>query len=79
GEAVASEAYKGWRTGLEKKGYREWQDRKGRKVFAKLTSYSRGTLTFVEPDGTCSRTKEESLSEQDQAWIDEQKKMRNMQ
>jgi thioredoxin-related protein len=78
GEAVSSEAYKGWRVGLEKKGYREWRDRKGRKIFAKLTSYSKGSLTFIEPDGTRSRTLEASLSDQDRAWIAEQKKLRNM-
>ena len=77
GEAVSSEAYKGWRAGLEKKGYREWQDRKDRKIFAKLTSYSKGTLTFIEPDGTRSKTQEENLSDKDRAWIAEQKKMRN--
>ncbi len=78
-EAVSAESYKGWRAGLEKKGYREWQDRKERKIFAKLTSYSKGTLTFIEPDGTRSRTREETLSDKDQAWIAEQKKLRNMQ
>lgn len=78
GEAVSSEAYKGWRSGLEKKGYREWRDRRDRKIFAKLTSYSNGTLTFIEPDGTRSKTQEASLSDKDQAWIAEQKKLRNM-
>jgi Thioredoxin-like domain len=78
-EAVSSEAYKGWRQGLEKKGYREWQDRKGRKVFARLTSYSNGTLTFIEPDGTRSRTSESKLSDSDRAWITEQKKLRHLQ
>ena len=73
-EAVSAEAYKGWRAGLEKKGYREWQDRKERKIFAKLTSYNKGTLTFIEPDGTRSRTQETSLSDKDRAWIAEQKK-----
>lgn len=78
GEAVSSEAYKGWRAGLEKKGYREWQDRKDRRIFAKMTSYSNGTLTFIEPDGTRSKTQESSLSDKDRAWVAEQKKMRNM-
>lgn len=78
-EAVSAEAYKGWRAGLEKKGYREWQDRKERKLFARLTSYSHGTLTFIEPDGTRSRTQEESLSDKDRAWIAEQKKLRKLQ
>ena len=78
-EAVAAESYKGWRAGLEKKGYREWQDRKQRKIFARLTSYSKGTLTFIEPDGTRSRTREETLSDKDRAWISEQKKLKNIQ
>lgn len=79
GEAVSSTAYQAWRKGLEKKGYREWQDRRGRKVFARLTSYSKGILTFIEPDGTRSRTQETNLSGSDQAWISEQKKLRNLQ
>jgi len=78
GEAVASEAYKGWRTGLEKKGYREWQDRRGRKIFAKLTVYLKGELHLIEPDGTRSKTREEGLSNGDQAWIAAQKKLRHM-
>lgn len=77
-ESVSSEATKGWRTGLEKKGYREWQDRKGRKVFAKLTSYSKGTLTLIEPDGTRSRTTEDKLSDEDKSWIVQQKTIRNI-
>jgi thioredoxin-related protein len=78
-EAVSAENYKGWKAGLEKKGYREWHDRKGRKILAKLTSYSKGTLNFIEPDGTRSRTQEDSLSDTDRAWIAEQKKIRNIQ
>ena len=78
GEAVSAEAYKGWRAGLEKKGYREWQDRKGRKIFAKLVSYSKGTLVMIEPDGSRAQTKETSLCENDRAWIAEQKKIRNI-
>ncbi len=79
GEAVSAESTKGWRAGLEKKGYREWQDRRERKIFAKLTSYSKGTLTFIEPDGTRSRTQEASLSDKDRQWISEQKKLRGLQ
>lgn len=77
-EAVSAESTKAWRKGLESKGYRDWQDRKGRKVFAKLTSYSSGTLTFIEPDGTRSKTSETKLSNEDQAWIAEQKKIRKI-
>lgn len=78
---VSTQSIKGWHSGLEKKGYREWQDRKGRKIFAKLTSYSSGSgaLTFIEPDGTRSRTTESKLSDTDRAWITEQKKLRNIQ
>ena len=79
GEAVSSVADKGWRAGLEKKGYREWQDRGERKIFARLISYSKGTLIFVEPDGNRARTQESSLSDKDRAWIAEQKKLRNIQ
>ena len=78
GEAVSTTAYQSWRAGLEKKGYREWQDRMQRKVFAKITGYSNGTVTLIEPDGTRSRTQENQLSDQDRAWIAEQKKLRHM-
>ena len=78
-EAVSSDAYKSWRSGLEKKGYREWQDRKGRKIFARMVSYSKGTLVFIEPGGTRSQTKETNLSDADRAWITDQKKLRNIQ
>lgn len=79
GEAVSSTSYQTWRKNLEKKGYREWQDRRVRKVFARLTSYSKGNLTLIEPDGTRSRTQETKLSDKDQTWISEQKKLRNLQ
>ena len=79
GEASSASAYQAWRSGLEKKGYREWQDRKERKVFAKLVSYSNGTLILIQPDGTRCRTEETKLCDQDRAWIAEQKKLRNLQ
>jgi thioredoxin-related protein len=77
-EAISAESYKSWRSGLEKKGYRDWHDRKERKVFARLTSYSAGTLALIEPDGTRSRTTEDKLSDPDREWITEQKKIRNL-
>lgn len=77
--AVSQEAYKGWRSGLEEKGYRDWQGRRDQKIFAKLASYSKGNLVLIEPDGTRSRTKESNLSDTDRAWIAEQKKRRNIQ
>ena len=76
GEAVSANSYQTWCAGLEKKGYRQWQDRRERKVFAKLTGYANGTLTLIEPDGTRSRTQENQLSDKDRAWIAEQKKLR---
>ncbi len=78
-EAVSSEAYKGWKSGLEKKGYRHWKDRRGRQIFAKLASYSNGTLVLIEPEGGRAQTKETSLSDEDRAWIATQKKLRGLQ
>lgn len=79
GEAASSSAYQKWRSDLEKKGYREWSDRKDRKVLAKLLQYTDGTLILIEPDGTRCRTHENKLSNQDREWIDQQKKLRNLQ
>ena len=76
--AVSVESYKGWRAGMEKKGYREWSDRRDRKIFAKLVSYSKGELILIEPNGSRARTKESSLSDNDKAWIAEQKTLRNL-
>lgn len=78
GDVVASKRYGEWRAGLEKKGYREWQDRVGRKVFAKLLSYSEGKLLLVEPGGQRSQTTEGRLSDADREWIKQQKAMRGM-
>jgi thioredoxin-related protein len=78
GESVSTRAYASWRAGLETKGYRDWQDRRGRKVFAKLVAYTKGELVLIEPDGARSRTHEDKLSDADRAWIVEQKKIRNM-
>lgn len=78
GQAVSENTNREWRAGLEKKGYREWSDRKDRKVFAKLTGYHEGTLILIEPDGTRCRTHENKLSSKDQDWIDSQKKLRNL-
>jgi hypothetical protein len=77
-EAVANDTRRQWRADLEAKGYREWKDRSGRSVFAKLTGYANGNLTLIEPDGTRSRTREDRLSDSDRTWIAEQKKLRGM-
>lgn len=77
-EAVSLNSHKAWKKSLEGKGYRDWNDRKGRKVFAKMVNYSKGTLTFIEPSGRRSRTSESALSDQDRQWIVEQKKLRGL-
>lgn len=77
-EAVATDTRRQWRADLEAKGYREWKDRSGRSVFAKLTGYANGNLTLIEPDGTRSRTREDRLSDGDRTWIADQKKLRGM-
>ncbi|MFN6046051.1 MAG: thioredoxin fold domain-containing protein [Verrucomicrobiota bacterium] len=77
-EAVAADTRRQWRADLEAKGYREWKDRSGRSVFAKLTGYANGNLTLIEPDGTRSRTREDRLSDSDRTWIADQKKLRGM-
>jgi thioredoxin-related protein len=78
GEAVSTEANKAWRKQLEAKGYREWEDRKKRKFFAKLTSYSKGVLQMIEPDGNRAQTNESSLCDADRGWIADQKKLRSI-
>lgn len=78
GEFVSTRAYTSWRADLEKKGYRDWQDRRGRKFFGKLVSYSKGELILIEPNGSRYRTEEDKLSDADHEWIVEQKKLRNM-
>jgi thioredoxin-related protein len=78
GEAVFAGQREEWRKGLEKKGYREWSDKQGRKTFAKLTSYHEGTLILIQPDGTRARTSEDKLSDADRKWIADQKKLRGI-
>ncbi len=78
GEVASSHAYKSWRAGLEEKGYREWEGARGKKVFAKLTSYSKGTLVLIEPGGERYKTNESKLSGKDRKWIAEQKAQRGI-
>ncbi|QTN32623.1 thioredoxin family protein [Akkermansiaceae bacterium] len=79
GVASSQAAYADWRKGLEKKGYREWEGHRGNKVFAKLASYSNGTLILIEPGGERYKTDESRLSKADRKWIAEQKAMRGIQ
>jgi len=46
---------------------------------ARLVSYQKGEMVMVEPDGNRFRTKESSLSSEDQEWIIEEKKKRGIQ
>ncbi len=57
-EVASSHQYESWRKDLEGKGYREWEGAKGRKVFAKLVNYSKGTLILIEPGGERYKTDE---------------------
>jgi thioredoxin-related protein len=75
---AAKAANKEWRAGLEAKGYREWRGESGRKIFAKLISYSNGSLILIEPGGERFRTHEDKLSKGDRKWITDQKTMRGI-
>ncbi len=77
-EAASSHQYKSWRKELEGKGYREWEGHRGKKVFAKLVSYSKGTLILIEPGGERYKTDEMRLSKDDRKWIEEQKALRGI-
>lgn len=71
---VASDAAtKDWMRKLEARGYREWEDKRGRKLIAKILRYDKGALHLVEPDGSRSQLDERTLSEADRKWIEEQK------
>lgn len=58
-----------WRRSMSERGYREWTDQKGRKVFAKLSRYNSGQMILVEPDGRNIRANENRLSDADRAWV----------
>lgn len=64
--------YGKWRSDLEDKGYRVWHDHRGRKVFAKPSRLSKGTLHLVAPDGARSKTALSKLSAEDRAWVKKQ-------
>jgi thioredoxin-related protein len=78
GEVAGSKSCAEWRAGMEKKGYRQWQDRRGRKVFAKLLAYAKGDIFLTEPDGQRSRTTESKLSDADRSWLAKEKAARGI-
>jgi hypothetical protein len=55
-----------------------WRGESGRKVFAKLSSYSKGTLILTEPGGERFRTQENNLSKDDRKWLADQKTLRGI-
>lgn len=70
----AEDDYGAWREKLEKKGYRVWTSRDGRKTFARLGRYYKGKVTLIDPDGNKGRTTFRKLSDADQTWIMLEKK-----
>lgn len=76
--AVTANQYQAWRKNLESKGYREWEGTNGRKVFAKLDSYSKGDIILIEPGGERYKSNESRLSRKDNKWIAEQKALRGI-
>lgn len=78
GVSLATESHVSWKASLEKKGYRDWSDGKGRVIFAKLAAYKDGELILVEPDGQKARTHEKNLSAGDRVWIQRQKEARGI-
>jgi len=75
---AAEASTKEWRKQLEAKGYREWEGKAGKSIFAKLVSYSNGKLILIEPGGERFRTDEDNLSRKDKRWIEEQKTSRGI-
>ncbi|NWK56014.1 thioredoxin family protein [Verrucomicrobiaceae bacterium N1E253] len=70
----AADDYGAWREKLEKKGYRMWTSRDGRKTFAKLYRFQPGKVTLIDPDGNRGSTSFRKLSDQDQSWVMLEKK-----
>jgi thioredoxin-related protein len=75
-ESVSTRAYTAWRADMEKRGYRDWQDRRGRKAFAKAVGYTKGELILIDPDGSRFRTRGDQLSDTDRTWLAEQSRLR---
>ena len=78
GVQLAQEKQVKWKASMERKGYRDWSDGKGRVIFAKLAAYKDGELILVEPDGQRARTHEKRLSAGDRVWIQQQKELRGL-
>ena len=70
----AEDDFGAWQEKLEKRGYRLWTSRDGRKTFAKLYRYKPGKVTLIDPDGKGGTTSFRKLSDADQAWLMLEKK-----
>lgn len=64
------------RVKMEKDGYRLWKNKKESEVFAKLVSLDANMGTFTGEWGNTFTTFITRLSDKDQAWIEEQKRLR---
>ena len=78
GVSLAKERHQSWKASLEKKGYRDWSNEKGKVIFAKLGAYKDGQMILVEPDGQRVRTHEKNLSAGDRVWIQQEKEKRGI-
>ena len=70
----AEDDYGAWREKLEKRGYRMWTNRQGRKTFAKLHRFNGGNVSLIDPDGKRGTTSFNKLSDADQTWITQEKR-----
>jgi hypothetical protein len=70
----AEDDYGAWREKLEKRGYRLWTSRDGRKTFAKLYRFKLGKVILIDPDGHRGTTSFGKLSDADQVWLMLEKK-----
>jgi hypothetical protein len=70
----AEDDYGAWREKLEKRGYRLWTSRDGRKTFAKLYRFKPGKVILIDPDGHRGTTSFGKLSDADQVWLMLEKK-----
>ena len=73
---TAGEHHEKWKESMARRGYREWEDKRGRTVFAKLARYKDGEMILVEPDGKRLKAQLSNLSSKDRAWIAAEKARR---
>ncbi len=69
----AESDYGAWREKLEKRGYRMWTNRKGRKTFSKLYRFTGENITLIDPEGKRGTTSFNKLSDADQTWVLQEK------